>query len=400
MEGQLQPAVALLVLSQMLRLAAQAAKVLPKATHSPSPLVLTRSATRLVRRRRTPLPPHHSSPPPPTTVNAPTAPSEPSTLSPPALAEGSSPVGTTAVVPISPVSLIPVEVPHDPAGVVDRATGPWSEKLRELLSVPALVVAREIEIVNVLLGYEQANKYALLGPDGQKLAYLLEEEGGIGSAVKRQLMRTHRPFHATVISLEGEVLLRIHRPFALVNSRIYVSTPSSSSSTPAEEMEQMKRIEAGGPSTSSTALTTQQQQELSVVSEDAGEVIGEVQQEWHLYRRKYNLFVKRGEEFEQFAAYDGGLMAWDFECKDENGRIVGSVNRYATASSFSFCVELTSSSFAATSPASLASFSPTLVNTSSTSKLPASTSPPSPHQQQKLSLRQPLPLPPPSPPRR
>ena len=38
-------------------------------------------------------------------------------------------------------------------------------------------------------------------------------------------------------------------------------------------------------------------------------------QRWHLWRRPYDLFVGR----RQYAAVDAGLLAWEFELKDERG---------------------------------------------------------------------------------
>ncbi|GAA5943211.1 hypothetical protein JCM10213_006245 [Rhodosporidiobolus nylandii] len=281
-----------------------------------------RTATRLTRRRRNPPPPSSAGPNAPVTSSSSPALSSPST--PPS--RPSTAAESTALAPVSPVSLVPVHVPHDPAGVLDRAQGTWAPKLRELLSQPAIVVARQLEMMNVFLGFEEANKYQLLGPDGRLLGWLLEEEAGFGATMSRQLLKTHRPFRATVLSPDGEVLLRVHRPFALVNSRIFVSTPTPSGSTAAQARDEMKRLEAPGAAAPSTALMTQEQS--TVVPQD-GDIIGEVQAEWHIYRRRYNLFVKRGEGevFEQFARFDGGFLSWDFEAKDEEGNVVGSVNR-------------------------------------------------------------------------
>lgn len=49
-------------------------------------------------------------------------------------------------------------VPRDEEGVLDNAVGDASERARALFSVSAIVVVRQMEMLNVLLGYEQANK--------------------------------------------------------------------------------------------------------------------------------------------------------------------------------------------------------------------------------------------------
>lgn len=38
-------------------------------------------------------------------------------------------------------------------------------------------------------------------------------------------------------------------------------------------------------------------------------------QRWHLWRRKYDLYIGK----RQFATIDGGLLAWDFHLRDQNG---------------------------------------------------------------------------------
>ena len=69
----------------------------------------------------------------------------------------------------------------------------------------------------VILGFEQANRYTVLDQDGQVVALLAEDLGGLGKAVGRQLLRTRRAFTATVFSPDGasispplELSYRIH----------------------------------------------------------------------------------------------------------------------------------------------------------------------------------------------
>lgn len=60
--------------------------------------------------------------------------------------------------------------------------------------------------------------------------------------------------------------MRVTRPFSFINSRISVS-----------------------------------------LGDDPDNIIGECQQEWHPWKRRYNLFLKREAEFEQFARIDSGV---------------------------------------------------------------------------------------------
>ena len=55
----------------------------------------------------------------------------------------------------------------------------------------------------MLLGYEQMNKYSVLDQDGNTVALMAEDAGGLGTAVGRQVLRRHRSFTATVFSADG-----------------------------------------------------------------------------------------------------------------------------------------------------------------------------------------------------
>jgi hypothetical protein len=95
-----------------------------------------------------------------------------------------------------------------------------------------------------MLGYEQANRYTVYDTTGTVVAHLLEDLGSIGTAIGRQLLRTRRSFSATVLSPDGnQVIFRLRRPAYLINSTIYIE-------------------------------------------DGEGNRIGEVQQRWHLYRRR------------------------------------------------------------------------------------------------------------------
>ncbi|KAG0261512.1 hypothetical protein BG011_000976 [Mortierella polycephala] len=202
------------------------------------------------------------------------------------------------------VAATPAVVPEDPFGVLQRHDTAFN-----LLAQPALIMTRQVEMMNVLVGFEQANKYAIVDPSGTPIGYIAEEDTTMMKAMSRQVLRTHRPFQASVLDLEGNEILKIHRPFAFINSRIMISTPDN-------------------------------------------RLIGEVQQEWHLIRRRYNLFTVEQPDpstFEkddkttaistqraadgqglnrvQFAHIDGGFLALDFDMHDEQGHRMASVNR-------------------------------------------------------------------------
>jgi Scramblase len=70
----------------------------------------------------------------------------------------------------------------------------------------------------VIFGFEQANKYTILDETGATVALMAEDQGGLGREIGRQLLRTRRPFTATVFTPDGsQVIFRVRRPFYLIN---------------------------------------------------------------------------------------------------------------------------------------------------------------------------------------
>ncbi|ORY79043.1 Scramblase-domain-containing protein [Protomyces lactucae-debilis] len=178
----------------------------------------------------------------------------------------------------------PVQVAQDADSLVRSC-----DAAVHLLSQPALVICRQIEMMNVFLGFEEANKYLIKAADGSTLAYMAEDSHTMASTMMRNLAGTHRKFSCNVLDLQGNVILSIRRGFALVNSHISVYVHR----TPGE----------------------------------AGELIGEVRQRWNLTRRKYELFLHRRESMQQFGAIDEPMLSWDFSVMGEDGALLGSINR-------------------------------------------------------------------------
>lgn len=93
-------------------------------------------------------------------------------------------------------------------------------------------------------------------------------------------MRTRRPFKATVFDKEGNIIFTMRRPLYLVSTSIYVESAE-------------------------------------------GEILGEVHMNWHLWRRRYDLYVEKS----QFASVDSGFLAVDFDMRDIDGKKMASVNK-------------------------------------------------------------------------
>ncbi|KNE57398.1 hypothetical protein AMAG_03119 [Allomyces macrogynus ATCC 38327] len=145
-----------------------------------------------------------------------------------------------------------------------------------------VAVVRQLEMMNLMLGFEQANAYTMKGEGGQDIGHIIEEDS-LARSLLRNFLTTHRKMSAKVVNLQGEVVLKIHRPFNWINSTIYITT--------ADDRE-----------------------------------IGHVEQEWHLWRRRYNLF----NQDEQFARIDAPILSWEFPLHDEDQRQVGMIDRNFT----------------------------------------------------------------------
>ncbi|KAL7776075.1 hypothetical protein CFE70_006488 [Pyrenophora teres f. teres 0-1] len=241
-------------------------------------------------------------------------------------------------------------MPEDPNAVLKQ-----THPAMRLLDNSSLIVQRQLEMMNVLMGFEQANRYVIMDPHGNHIGYLAEQDHGIGNAVARQMFKTHRSFTTHVFDRDEKEILRFHRPFSWINSRIRVYDAVG---------------QEGGAYTSSTSLqgtsvasiANQTSANISTLPLQDMRIIGAAEQEWAPLRRKYNLFLARNLEGDtaaigtpqitsgdlpistskavaiaegdtrevgmlQFARVDEPFLSWDFSLMSEDGRLAGSVNR-------------------------------------------------------------------------
>jgi Scramblase len=213
-----------------------------------------------------------------------------------------------------------------------------------------------LEMMNVLMGFEQANRYVIMDPQGNHIGYLAEQDHGIGSTMKRQAFKTHRSFTTHVFDKNEREVLRIHRPFAWINSRIRV-------------YDAINLDESVAPSTSTAldgasvpAALEESQAQISPLALSDMRIIGETHQQWAPLRRKYNMFLHRQADelpleedaprltsgdlplsnstalqtvdekhpdgvMVQWAYCDEPFLSWDFSLKSDDGQLIGSVNR-------------------------------------------------------------------------
>lgn len=100
--------------------------------------------------------------------------------------------------------LAPVHIAED-ANAILRSSHPATN----ILAQSGLVVNRQIEMMNIFLGFEQANRYIIMDPHGNHVGYMAEHDGGFGKALSRQAFRTHRPFTTHVFDRDQKEVLRV-----------------------------------------------------------------------------------------------------------------------------------------------------------------------------------------------
>lgn len=247
-----------------------------------------------------------------------------------------------------------VRIPDDADGVL-----PPDHAALSLLGNSSLVIQRQLEMMNVMLGFEQANRYIIMNGQGQTIGYIAEQDHGMGSTMARQLFKTHRSFTTHIFDAQEREVLRIHRPFAYINSRIRIYDPVPEGGySGTETSTALQGVSA------SSALNQGTAAQVSPLKLEEMRIIGEAQQQWAPLRRKYNLFsyrpltpasddqstprIESGDRptsdttalteakapdqaieagMVQFSHVNEPFLSWDFNLRDENQNTVGSVNR-------------------------------------------------------------------------
>ncbi|SGZ52332.1 CIC11C00000003627 [Sungouiella intermedia] len=182
------------------------------------------------------------------------------------------------------------DMPPNTNGIITPEDG-----IYDILREPTLVIERQVEFLNVALGFEQANKYKIMNSLGDQIGYMMEKDYGILKAIGRQFFRLHRPFELDVFNNYGDLIMTIKRPFSFINSHIKCLLPGYDSR-----------------------------------GDMMYEVIGESVQSWHLWRRKYNLFKledEKTDEYDQFGIIDAPFLSFDFPVRNAEGDVIASVDR-------------------------------------------------------------------------
>lgn len=85
--------------------------------------------------------------------------------------------------------------------------------MEELSSISSLMVRQQKEWTEILTSFETKNKYATSDESGRRLYWAAEEAGFILALLLRWFFKALRPFTIAVLDEDGQVVLRVVRPF-------------------------------------------------------------------------------------------------------------------------------------------------------------------------------------------
>ncbi|CRG87267.1 Phospholipid scramblase family protein C343,06c [Talaromyces islandicus] len=178
--------------------------------------------------------------------------------------------------------LSPVHIPEDPNAVLKE-----KHPAAKLLAHSSLVIHRDIDAINVVAGFEQANRYVIMDANGNHVGYMAEQDNGHSSAMSRIYARSNRSFTMYVFDRDQKEVLRFQRPSSWLNSRIRVYDPLEI----ADPAYSPSNTYQPTPPTAWASIAGNSKVAVSPLSISDMRVIGEAQLKWALFRRKYNLFL-------------------------------------------------------------------------------------------------------------
>ncbi|QKX61148.1 uncharacterized protein TRUGW13939_08295 [Talaromyces rugulosus] len=252
--------------------------------------------------------------------------------------------------------LSPVHIPEDPNAVLKE-----THLAAKLLANSSLVVLKDIDMINVLAGFEQSTRYVIMDANGNHVGYMAEQETGVGGMLSRPWTRSHRSFTMHVFDRDQKEVLRFQRPFSWFNGHIRVYDPLDL----ADPAYSPSNTYQPTPPTAWASIASNSKVAVSPLSISDMRVIGEAQLKWTPFRRKYNLFIfhpnstsksdlgtkhvpatsgklsqtqqmqlqyqsggaNSGGHYNQFAYVNERPLSRNFSIRSEGERLIGSVNR-------------------------------------------------------------------------
>lgn len=159
-----------------------------------------------------------------------------------------------------------------------KPSSPEEARIAPLVARSTLLITRDIEWANLVVGFEQENRYNIVDRcyPASPVGFIREHS----NVIARQLLRSRRPFIAHILDALGNELFRVRRPFWWINSTIYVEVD--------------------------------------------GKEIGVVHRRWHLWRRIYDLYLGN----KQFAeVVNPGFWHWTFTLKGLDDEVLAQIDR-------------------------------------------------------------------------
>ena len=92
----------------------------------------------------------------------------------------------------------------------------------DLTAHSELIIRQEVEQIEIFTGFESANRYSILTPDGNQLLYAYEDSGDMS----RQFMGTHRPLSIHIVDNSRQPVLEASRDFFWMLSHLRVDDPA------------------------------------------------------------------------------------------------------------------------------------------------------------------------------
>lgn len=92
----------------------------------------------------------------------------------------------------------------------------------DLANYQELVVRQTKEMLEIFTGFETANRYRILTPEGEEAMFCYEESG----MLTRQFMGSHRPLNLHIVDKKGDPILNANRNFFWFFSHLNVQDRS------------------------------------------------------------------------------------------------------------------------------------------------------------------------------
>ena len=157
-----------------------------------------------------------------------------------------------------------------------------SDLTTALTQGPQLVILQKRELTEVFLGFETVNRYRLFDSNGDPCGSIVERGSGFLSFLKRNFLKSHRPFVVDVFDASGKCILEFNRPFFWIFSDITIKVPN-------------------------------------------GPVLGTAHRKFGLIHKKYELRTNEGKVFAKIQS--SIFKIWTFALRDHSGNEIARISK-------------------------------------------------------------------------